>query len=408
MPRRLTARRVAGALLVAALAAGWLWAAVALWDTEVPGNLDLPDLDPADVVPARELDEAEDFESFARINALLAQVVLIGVLALYARSGARLARESAAGRIGTGALLGMLGFALVWIAQLPFAVAQLWWERKHDVSYADYWEYVIDSWLLLGGQFLFITIGLAIVMGLAGWLRHRWWVLGAPVFIALALLQTWAYPALIPDLDSPRDDRLRVEARQLARAQDVPDIPVRVEQVEEFTSTPNAEAAGLGDTRRVILWDTLVDEFPEREVRMVLAHEIAHHSRDHLWKALGWYALIAFPLAFLLEAFTRRRGGMYRAEAIPLALLVLVLLQTAALPLESAVSRRVEAEADWVALESGRDPRAAAALYRRFSTKALADPDPPAWSRLLFETHPALVDRVAMARAWEARQRGRR
>ena len=82
----------------------------------------------------------------------------------------RYARESAAGPIGTGMLLGMLGLAIVWIAQLPFTVAALWWQRRHDVSEVGYFEYVFGDWLALGGTFVAVCLALLIVMALARWL----------------------------------------------------------------------------------------------------------------------------------------------------------------------------------------------------------------------------------------------
>jgi len=73
-------------------------------------------------------------------------------------------------------------------------------------------------------------------------------------------------------------------------------------------------------------------------------------------------------------------------------------------PLQTAASRRYEAEADWAALEATRDPRAMETLHRQFTEEGLADPDPPGWFALLFDTHPSALDRVAMARAWRERQ----
>jgi hypothetical protein len=83
-----------------------------LWQTSVPDDLVLPDVDPTQGLSRQVVDEAEDFETFTRWNFVLSQVAFIGVLALYAWRGARFTRESAAGRIGTGMLLGMLGLAL--------------------------------------------------------------------------------------------------------------------------------------------------------------------------------------------------------------------------------------------------------------------------------------------------------
>jgi STE24 endopeptidase len=88
---------------------------------------------------------------------------------------------------------------------------------------------------------------------------------------------------------------------------------------------------------------------------------------------------------------------------VPLALLVAVALQTAVTPAENVVSRRYEAEADWVALQTTRDPGPAAELEEELAEKTLTDPEPPAWATALFGTHPTTMDRIAMVEAWRER-----
>ena len=178
-------------------------------------------------------------------------------------------------------------------------------------------------------------------------------------------------------------------------------IPIRVEEVSGDTSDANAYATGLGPSRRVVLWDTLLDgRFSTRAERVVLAHEIGHHSSRHLPKALAWFGLFALPAAWLLMRITRRRGGMRAPEAVPLALFTVAAIQLVAMPFQAHISRSMEAEADWKALTSTRDPNGATELFVGFSRTGLGDPSPPGWQHLLLDTHPTLQQRVAMARAW--------
>jgi STE24 endopeptidase len=102
---------------------------------------------------------------------------------------------------------------------------------------------------------------------------------------------------------------------------------------------------------------------------------------------------------------TRRRGGMGAPEAIPLALLVVVVFQLATAPLANAISRRMEAEADWKALQVTHDPKSLEGLMVEFSKTSLDDPDPPRLAQLILGTHPSLAQRIAMARAWAAQNR---
>ncbi|MGH2996557.1 MAG: M48 family metalloprotease, partial [Gaiellaceae bacterium] len=398
-------RRLPRALLLLALAGLWAAAAWFLWQSEVPGDLRLPELDAATEFTAVELDRAEDYEGFLRWEFVVSQAAVLAVFALYAVFGARFARESAAGRIGTGMLLAMLGLGFLWLVQLPIGLIRLWWERKHDVSEVSYWEWVVGTWFGLGFGFLFICLAIVIVMGLAGPLHDRWWIPGGAVFIGLATLFAYAVPYLLPGQVPLRDPEVADDARRLAAELDVRDIPIKV---QELGGPPNAAAAGLGPSRRVILTDTLVDgPFSQEEVRVVLAHEFGHHARDHIWKSIGWYALFAFPGAFLIARATQRRGGMRDPTAVPLSLFVLVALSFLALPVENAITRHMEEEADWVALEATEDPKAAKDLFRRFSTTTRSDPSPPGWAYVLIANHPSLLERIAMAEAWEARRGGR-
>jgi STE24 endopeptidase len=94
---------------------------------------------------------------------------------------------------------------------------------------------------------------------------------------------------------------------------------------------------------------------------------------------------------------------MRKPTAVPLALLVLVVLQFVAMPAQNAITRNFETEADWVALEATEDPDAARELFSGFSEQGLIDPSPPTWAYVMMETHPSMAQRIAMAEAWRAR-----
>jgi Zn-dependent protease with chaperone function len=411
VPEAAADRRLKRALAAAALAAGaalWIYAASRLWQTTVPDNLRLPALDVHTYFSRRELDDSSSFERLLVLDGLAAQLALVAVLWLYSRHWQRFTAQSAAGRIGTGLLLGMLGFAFVWIAQLPFGLVALVWERSHGISKEDYVDYVVGSWLGLGGEFLFICVAIAIVMALAKPFRRTWWIPAAPIFTGLVLLFAFLSPYLTPDLGKLHSHDLRVAAKHLAKVEHVPDAKVSVDEVHEFTTAPNAEALGFGSTKRVVLWDTLLRRpFTEREVKPVIAHELAHLQRNHILKGVALFGLFALPLALGIALATRSRGGMYEPGAVPLALLVLVVLNIFFAPLQNAFGRRYEQEADWIGLNANRDPAAQRDALRKLATTSLSRPDPPAALQLYLDTHPSVLDRIALTRAWEERNGSR-
>jgi STE24 endopeptidase len=371
--------------------------------TAVPAGLHLPRVDIDAVFGKALVRKAVHVERFFLFTWVLGQVALFTTLWIYARRGPRFARESAAGPIGTGMLLGMLGLGIVWLVQLPFTLLDVWWARRYDLTEAGYLEWALGHWFELGGAFVSLCIALLVVMFLARWLGEIWWIPGAFVFVAIGATFAFAQPYL-GETTSLKNPELKRSARELEQEQGVSGIPIDVEDVSGTTSQANAYAVGLGPSRRVVLWSTMLDgTFSDAEVRVVLAHEIGHHSSKHIPKGIAWFALFALPGAWVLMRITRRRGGMGEAAAIPLALLVVAAIQLALTPAQTWISRRMESEADWKALQTTRDPAAARGLFVGFGDSSLANPDPPGWAHVLLDSHPTLAQRVAMAAAWKQR-----
>jgi STE24 endopeptidase len=395
-------RRAAQAAALAVVAVCWCVAAWLLWRTEVPGSLHLPHLDPHDYFSQDELDDAASFQRVSRIIWVGGVVVELAVFVAFAQRGLRFVRDSAAGPMGTGMLLGMIGFALLWLAELPFEVLRLWWGRRHDLVHQSYVEAIAGGWLALGGEFVFLCVALAIVMGFARLIGDWWWVPAVPAFAGLALLFAFVAPYLVPT-EKLRDPQLRAAVEELAQREHIGSIKVVVQEVGSDTSLPNAEAMGIGPSRRVVLWDTLVGGFSTREVRVVIGHEFGHIARDHTLKLVAWFALFALPLTFLLSRVARIRGGMARPEAVPLFLLALVVLGLVLSPFQNAVVRHFEGEADWLALQATRDPQAAQGLFEQFVPTTLSEPDPPTWDYVMLENHPTIMQRLAMVEAWRRR-----
>jgi STE24 endopeptidase len=380
--------------------------AFVLYPTAVPDDLALASIDVGAAFGEDFVERARRYERFFYVDWILAQVALLVTLLIYAKRGAVFARESSAGPIGTGMLLGMLGLGIAWLVNVPFSLAAHWWRRRWDQSDLSYVDWLFEDWALLAAQFLSISVTLLIVMGLARKLGDRWWLPGAAVFVAIAALFTFVAPYLDFTTEPLRDEVLLEAADEYRAELGVAEIPLRVEEVSMDTDQANAYAFGLGPSRRIVFWDTmLAPPFEEDAQKVVLAHELAHHSEEHLVKGLGWFALFAVPGAWILMRATRGRGGMGTPEAVPLALLVVVVFQLVTAPLTNHISRRMEAEADWKALEVTSDPAALESLMRGFSSQGLGDPDPPTWVQVMTGTHPALADRIAMARAWADRTR---
>jgi len=198
-----------------------------------------------------------------------------------------------------------------------------------------------------------------------------------------------------------------VSSRQLAgsihtleRREHAGDPVVRVQDVSGTTRAANAFSIGIGPTKTVVIWNTMLDgRFTPGEVRFVIGHELGHAVRNHVARGVGWFALLVLPVLLVTSLLVDVR----QAGKVPLALLVIFVATLLLLPLRNAISRRYEAEADWIALNGTRDPAAAPGLFRGFVATSLEDPSPPGWVHVLLDDHPTPLQRIEMAHAWKSR-----
>ena len=330
---------------------------------------------------------------------------------LYARHGERFTRESAAGRIGTGMLLGMLGLRVRLAG--PAAVRP---RRSCGGSAATTsptratWS---GSWQLVLGSAAcssFVCVAILIVMALAGRCATAGGSRRRRCSWRSACCSPSSGPFLMP---RPRPAAGRPAGRRTPagsqREQGVAGHPGRGRGGGRVHDEPNAFATGLGPTRRVILWDTLLDgRFTEREVRVVLAHELGHHSRDHIWKLIGWFALFALPVAWViaLAHAPARRHVRGRAPCRSRSS-SLVVLQIATTPAQNVVIAPLRGRGGLGLARRRRATRAPrASCSRSWRETSLADPDPPGpghtcCSRPIRRS----MQRIAMAEAWRGARR---
>jgi STE24 endopeptidase len=323
-----------------------------------------------------------------------------------ARRTPRIVRTLGLGRMGAGVIVAMLMLVTLWFVSLPFGFAAQWWQARHGLAPHDYVSWIFEPWATLAFEAVFALVFVLIVLGLAGRLGDRWWLVGGPVFVAFAALFVFLGGWLF-QLGTHRvhGAQLRSDVRVLERREGVPGTPVHVQDVDNVTKQANAFSSGFGPSANVILWNTLLDgRFSAGEIRVVVAHELGHVAHRHTLKGIGWSALTVLPIAWLVTLVARRRGGIQDPAVLPFALLTLVVLNVLTAPLVNAVSRRYEAEADWSALNATHDARSARGLFVGFQRTSLQEPNPSLLDYLWLENHPTIAQRLAMVEAWAKRR----
>jgi STE24 endopeptidase len=211
------------------------------------------------------------------------------------------------------------------------------------------------------------------------------------------------YPVLVEPLFNSftplPDGPLRTEILGLADEEGVAVDDVLVADASRRTTTINAYVSGFGSTRRVVVYDNLVDGLDRQETLSVVAHELAHakHQDVLVGTALGaaGAALGDGLLGLLLPA--RRGGGVADPRHVPRVLALVALAAVLAAPVQNGISRRIETRADVDALRVTEDPGAFVALQQELARRSAADLTPPAWSQWWFGSHPTTMLRIAEA-----------
>jgi STE24 endopeptidase len=303
-----------------------------------------------------------------------------------------------------GAAFPALVVAVSAAVRLPLA---FWSGHVHERR----WGFSTQSargWLVDRLKSLAVTLVLAsgAVLGLAGlarWLPRSWPFVAAPAAAGLVLVVGFGAPVVLEPLFNRfaplRDEELAERLRALARRAGVPVRGVLVADASRRTRKVNAYVSGLGATRRVVLFDTLLREAEPRHVALVVAHELGHRRARHVAKGTLLGMLGAAATVPVLWALVAHPGDLRNA---PLVLLVVAALELTGLPVAAAVSRRWEREADRFSLDVTRDPEAFEAAQRELAKANLSDLEPPPAVYALLFTHPTPPERIAAGRAWVA------
>jgi STE24 endopeptidase len=353
-----------------------------------------------DYFTAGEIARADHFSAWARLWSWSSLVLQLLVLALFVTPWAR----RMLGRILRGPdWLRVLGAVVVVsvtvrLVTLPLAAAAQQHRLVHGLSVQGWTSWSRDVVVSLALSTLMAAVALTVLVAArATW--KRWWpVVVSGLLAGTVVVASWGYPLVVEPLfnsfTSMEDGDLRDEVMELAESQGVPLDDVLVADASRRTTTLNAYVSGLGGTRRVVVYDTLLEQAPAEQVLSVVAHELAHarHRDVAVGTALG--ALGAAVGAGLLPWVLRRR------DVVAVVTTVLAVTGWASVliaPIENGISRQVEMRADVDALKAIGDPVAFVEMQRMLAVRALADPTPPAWSHWWFSSHPGVLTRVALA-----------
>jgi STE24 endopeptidase len=314
--------------------------------------------------------------------------------------------SAGAGRVALVALLMAAGHAAL---GAPLALIRDYWlPRRFDLLHQPLGSWLADRLkaMLLGGAFGLAAV--VIVYALID-LTPLWWLVAAVLFVAahvvlMVILPVWIAP-LFYRLTPLSDEGLRERLLALARRAGVDAVGVLVADQSRKSRTANAAVVGLGRTRRIVLFDTLLAQFPPAEIESVLAHELAHHVHGDVRRGLvvqGALMLLTLWLASLaLDAGVALfdLAGPGDPAGLPWLVLVMMVLGLTALPLGNGFSRWIERQADDFAVATTGDANAFIGAMERLAGLNLAERRPSRLKEIVLYSHPALDRRIERARS---------
>jgi STE24 endopeptidase len=409
----LVAALLLGAALVVVIAVRTPWTVL----PEPPGGR--TPLDPTAGLSSAEIARAESFVALLRPASVLSIALGLSVAALLGltRLGGRLVRAVAA-PFGGGwvwqVLLGVLSLAVIGrLVTLPLSAYAEVIRHRYGLSTRGWGLWLRDVGVATAINAGLTAVGLLALVWLARRAPRTWWAWAAVGATALVVVGSFLWPVVIEPafnrFESMPAGALRSDLLELAEKNGTPVQDVLVSDASRRTTALNAYVSGFGSTRRIVVYDTVLDQLPDAQIESIVAHELGHVATDDvltgtLIGALGAAAGVA-ALGWLVSAGPlRRRSGADSPgdpRIVPLVLFLMAVGTLISTPAQNLVSRHIEARADVHALDLTEDPRALVDLQRQLARTNLSDPDPPAAWQWFFGSHPTTAQRITAAEDWE-------
>ena len=263
---------------------------------------------------------------------------------------------------------------------------------------------------ILKGLALSMLLGVTAIQVLYYMLRsypEQWWIYAAVAFIGFVVVMANVAPVLLLPLffkfKPVEDAELRRCVERLAARTQTRLCGIFEWSLGDKTRKANAAVIGWGNTRRIIVSDTLLKNFTPEEIEVVMAHELCHHVKNHMWKGIALEAGLSFAGFYaayrVLGVFstTGQFQGVSDVANLPLLILTAATLSLLALPGVSAFSRRLERAADLYALDLTGDALAFVSSMEKLADLNLANKSPNKIIEFIFYSHPSVDERIKLA-----------
>lgn len=299
--------------------------------------------------------------------------------------------------------------ALLFVISLPLAYVRGYViEHAWDRSTQGLFGWLSDQAISLGVGAVILGVSALAFYALVRWQPRWWWIVAWAAFTALSAILVFLWPVVIAPLFNrftPLEDPvLKQRIESLASEAGIELDQVLVADASRRTVGENAYVTGIGGTRRMVLYDTLLERSQD-QVAFIAAHELGHQRERHVTKNL-WLSSLGLFIGFAVLGWLAHRSGIWSSVgasgiADPKAIGLLLLFATVAglvtSPLQLALSRRFETDADRIAIELTDDPQTPARSFYSLALSSLSDLRPPALAVALLYTHPPIVERIEHA-----------
>lgn len=395
-------------------------------DTSLPFEYEGSRADPATFLNGRELMLTEEYSKVRNLLFFLSTPLewliytLILVLGL-SKAFKRWAEQSAKIKFVQTAIYLFWLSLFAFIATFPLNFISYSLSKSYHISVQTFssWikEELIDFWINYGIMLIIVTV----LYWLINKSQKRWWLyawlLSVPFTLFMMFLRPVVIDPLYNDFYPLKNKELEAKILSMADQANIPSEHVFEVNMAKKTTALNAYVTGIGSNSRIVLWDTTLNRLNEKQILFIMAHEMAHYVKKHLYIGIAGYLLLS--LAGLYITAKAMNGAISRwgkdlkiphvndITSLPLFLMILSILMFASSPLSNIVSRYQEKQADQYAIEMTKDPAASISTFQVLTRAGLSQVNPPLLVKIFRYEHPTMLERISAMEDYEIKQRSK-